>query len=352
MPTSSAVTLWLLTTSDMVDTDADLADTRRRAPTASARPGGVRIAVGYTTIACALPYFVLKLIWLSGGTLGVSDLTMLHDAGMIALNTITAGMDLVAILIALAFTHQWGLRVPAWLVLPPMWVASGLLARFVVVVPITTIAAALTSGSPPRVAAGPVQPWVYALVYTEFAGLGIGLMLAFVLYARARWAVVFQSTTRTAPPGITHDVQLPLATVAALIAMLAGALNIAWAFGSSIGVGADVAARRTFSSHVINAIDGALMIAAVVGVLLLVYRIGRRVPLWLALTLAWVGGGSLFGWGLWHMIVVLPNTALVRGRPDDMALFDLLALFQLLAGLVIGLVMFFLLAEKATSRER
>jgi hypothetical protein len=52
------------------------------------------------------------------------------------------------------------------------------------------------------------------------------------------------------------------------------------------------------------------------------------------------------------MIVVLPNTALVRSRPADMALFDLLALFQLLAGLVIGLVMFFLLAEKGASRER
>ena len=335
----------------MVDTNADLADTRRRAPTASVRTGRVRMAVGYTTIACALPYFVLKLIWLSGGTIGVSDLTMLDDAGMITLNTITAGMDLVAILIGLAFTHQWGLRMPAWLVLPPIWVASGLLARFVVAVPITTIAAALTSGSPTRVPAGPVQPWVYALVYTEFAGLGIGLMLAFVLYARARWAFVFQSTTRTAPPGLTHDVQLPLATVAAVIAMLAGALNIAWAFGSRIGVGADVAARRTFSSHVVNGIDGALMIAAVVGVLLLVYRIGRRVPLWLALALAWVGGGSLFGWGLWHMIVVLPNTALVRGRPDNMALFDLLALFQLLAGLMIGVVMFFLLAENRTSRE-
>jgi hypothetical protein len=35
-----------------------------------------------------------------------------------------------------------------------MWVASGLLARFVVAVPITTIAAALTSSSPPRVPAG------------------------------------------------------------------------------------------------------------------------------------------------------------------------------------------------------
>lgn len=52
------------------------------------------------------------------------------------------------------------------------------------------------------------------------------------------------------------------------------------------------------------------------------------------------------------MIVVLPNTTLVRGRPDDMALFDVLALFHLLAGPVIGVVMFFLRAEKATFQDR
>ena len=61
----------------------------------------------------------LKVVWLSGGTIGVADVSMMREPSMIALNAVTAGMDLVAIVIAMAFTHRWGLRIPAWLVLPP-----------------------------------------------------------------------------------------------------------------------------------------------------------------------------------------------------------------------------------------
>src|SRR4029453_3589939 len=89
-----------------------------------------RLVVGYATVVVALPYLSLKIVWLAGGTLGVADRAMMQHAGMIALNAITAGMDLVAIAIALAFTHSWGLKLPAWLVLPPMWVATGFLLEF------------------------------------------------------------------------------------------------------------------------------------------------------------------------------------------------------------------------------
>ena len=301
---------------------------------------------GYGAIACALPYLALKLVWLSGGTLGVADLTMMRDPSMIALNAVTAGMDLVAIVIAAALTHRWGLRAPAWAVLPVMWVATGLLSKFALAVPVTMIAGALTSRAAPRVAGGPVQPWVYAVVYTEFTGLGIGLMLAFVLYARVRWAFAFEPATLAASPRATYSVQVPLANTAALMASVVGVLHLAWAFGSTVGLPPELAAHRSLSSHLINGIDGALMIAAVVGVLMLVHRWGRQVPFWLPLTLTWVGAGSLFSWGLWHLINVLPNTALVRGRAQDMGFVNLLGLVQLLAGLVIGLVMLFLLSEK------
>jgi len=318
----------------------------------AARPAVARLIAGYGAIACALPYLALKVVWLSGGTLGIADLTMMHDTSMVALNAVTAGMDVVAIVIAVAFTHRWGLRVPAWVVLPPMWVATGLLSKFALEVPVTVITEALTSAARPRVAGGPVQFWVYAVVYTEFVGLGIGLMVAFVLYARIRWAFVFGSTTRAASPSATLDVQVSLANAAALMATAVGGLYVAWAFGSTVGL-PDIAARRTLSSHLINGIDGAVIIGAGVGVLVLVHQWGRQVPLWLPVTLTWVGAGFLFSWGLWHMINVLPNTALVRGRAQDMAFVNLLGLVQLLAGLVIGLVMLFLLAEKQNEgRER
>jgi hypothetical protein len=95
------------------------------------RSGRARFFIGYGAIACALPYLALKLVWLAGGQLGVADAAMMRDPSMVALNALTAFMDLVGIAIALAFTHQWGLRIPAWLVLPPMWVATGLLSKFV-----------------------------------------------------------------------------------------------------------------------------------------------------------------------------------------------------------------------------
>jgi hypothetical protein len=313
----------------------------------------LRILVGYGAIVCALPYLALKIIWLTGGQLGVANPGVMHDGSMIALNAITAGMDLVAIAIALAFTHRWGLRIPAWLVLPPIWVATGLLVRFVVGVPLAMIAAALASGAAPRATGGPVQPWVYAVVYTEFAGMGSGLMLAFVLYARTRWNFVFRSKTQDAPSGATHVIQVPLANAAASMAAATGVLHLAWAFGATFGLGAEQVAQRTIASHLLNLIDAATMIAAAAGVLLMVHRPRRQLrrprqlPFWIPLTLTWVGGGSLFAWGLWQLINVLGDTALMRGRNSTMALSNLLALVQLLAGQVIGLVMLFALAERA-----
>jgi hypothetical protein len=321
-------------------------------PPSPDRPTVPRLIAGYGAIACALPYLALKLVWLSGGTLGVADQRMMRDSSMIALNAITAGMDVVGVMIALAFTHRWGLRMPAWLVLPPIWVASGLLAKFVVEVPVVVIARTLGPASASRVVGGPVQPWVYAVVYPGFTGLGIGLIFAFVLYARTRWPWAFQSTTGDAPSGPTHAVQAPLASAAALMAIAVGGLHAAWALGATVGLGPELVARRTISSRLINGIDGALMLAGAVGVLMLVHRLGRRAPSWLPLVLAWVGGGSLFSWGLWHMILVLPNTALVRDRPGEMALPNVLGLVRLLAGLVVGLVTLFLLAERSPTPGR
>lgn len=305
-----------------------------------------RFIVGYGAIACAVPYLVLKAVWLAGGQIGVADATTMRDASMVALNVATAGMDLVAIAIALAFTHAWGQRIPAWLVLPPIWVAMGLLVRFVVAVPVTTIAGRLAPGGTPTLS-GPVQRWVYALVYTEFVGMGIGLTLAFLLYARVRWASVFQSTTRVASPSRTRRVQVPLANTAALLAAVVGVLHLAWALGATVGLPSELIARRTFSSHVVNAVDGAAMAAAAVGVLMMVHRVGRR-SFWVPLALAWIGSGFLFAWGLWGLVNVLGNTVLVRGRVGASPWLNLLGLTQLIAGLVIGLVILFVVAERET----
>lgn len=304
-----------------------------------------RWVAGYGAIACALPYLLLKIIWLGGGTLGVADPGMMSDASMVALNAITAGMDLVGIAIALAFTHQWGQRVPAWVVLPPMWVATGLLVKFVLAVPVAALVNALASANAPRVVRGPVQPWVYVVVYTSFAALGIGLMVAFLLYAKVRWASVLRGSTQTIRPGATHIVQVPLANTAALIAIAVGLLHLAWAVGIPVGLSAHAAARRTVLGALFDAIDAVIAVGAAAGVLMMVHRV-RRIPFWLPLTVTWVCAGSLFAWGLWPLINVLGQTALVRDRPPEMALVNYAGLLKLIGGLVIGLVMLFLLAER------
>jgi hypothetical protein len=330
----------------------------------------VRPLVGYATIACATPYLALKVIWLQGGELGVANVGMMRDTSMVALNIVTAGMDLVGITIALAFTHAWGQRVPAWLVLPPAWVAMGLLVRFVLAVPLTLLARALTfGGTPPSpsaiaVATGPVHSWVYMLVYGEFVGLGIGLSLAFVLYARVRWRAVFQpadaaqACSDAMTPNATRAAQVSLAVPAALMAAALGALHVAWAGGAALGVPSDLVARRTLSSHVINAVDGVVMMGAAIGILTLVHRPRNRPEredatslshhrrVWLPLSLTWIGSGFLFSWGLWGLVNILGNTALVRDRAATMAALNLLGLAEMIAGLVIGVVMLFVLAAR------
>jgi hypothetical protein len=242
-------------------------------------------------------------------------------------------MGLVGIATALTFTHAWGLRAPAWLVLPPVWVATGLLIRFVLAVPIALLAGVLSERSIP--AGGPVQPWVYAVVYVGFLGLGIGLSAAFVLYARVRWGSLFRPTE--VPRLKTGAVHVPLANAAAVMAVVTGALHIARAF---------------VSSPLINLVDGLTIVAGAFGVLALVHPFGRRLRPSLPIALTWVGSGFLFGWGLWGLINILGRTPLVRDRVGFEALVNFVGLVQLLAGLVMGLVMLFVLSERlALARE-
>ena len=298
--------------------------------------------VGYGAIASALPYLALKLVWLAGGGLGVADERMMREASMVALNVVTAGMDLVAIGIALAFTHEWGAKIPAWLVLPPMWVATGLLAKFVTAVPILAVVEALRSDTSGRSVAGPVQPWVYTVVYTGFLGMGVGLMLAFVLYVRERWRGAFEVGAQ--PPSNRRSVEMPLAAAAAIMAVAVSALHLGWAFGAEIGVPQQIAAERSLSSSLVHSLDAAIMIAGAAGVLMIVHGRSGRMPFWIPLTMAWVGGGFLFAWGLWHMVVVLGNTPLASG--GGMVLVNFASLVRLIAGLVIGVLLLLVVTER------
>jgi len=61
-------------------------------------------------------------------------------------------------------SHHWGRRLPAWLVLVPIWVGIGLLVPAVVALINGAMAAAVTSGWAVSLAGGLVDAWTYVLV--------------------------------------------------------------------------------------------------------------------------------------------------------------------------------------------
>ena len=150
-------------------------------PQAASRKGVTRLIAGYAAIAFILPYLALKIAWISGVPAGMLDKGLVADPRMIAVNILTFCMDAVAILLALAFTHGWGLRVPAGPLLFPMWVGTGFLAPIVVAVPLITLVRLLGLDPGERPARGAstaaqalVEPWARAVVFTPIASIDSG----------------------------------------------------------------------------------------------------------------------------------------------------------------------------------
>jgi len=310
-----------------------------------------RLIAGYGAIVFMLPYLALKIVWLSGNPIGFNDESLVGKPGMIAANAMSFGMDFVAVGLALTFTHRWGLRVPAWLVLFPMWVATGFLAPAVVIAPIAIITQALASSPSPSTDAM-LQPWVGRVVGVSFAGQGAALIVAFVLYVRTRWADLLQSTPSAVVRGPTHPVQVILANVAALMAVAAGGLHLVWAFGGTVGLGPRALSEPTAQSYLLNGIWGAMSIIGAAGILTMVHQWGRA-PFKLLLAFTWIGAGSLFAWGLWTLILVLPGITLGDRAAGGMALNNCLSFVKFTAGMLIGLVTVVLLAERqAAIRSR
>ena len=76
------------------------------------RKGAARLIVGYAAIAFSLPYLALKIAWISGAPVGMLDKSTVVEPSMLALNILSFCMDVVAVLLALTFTHGWGCARP------------------------------------------------------------------------------------------------------------------------------------------------------------------------------------------------------------------------------------------------
>ncbi|MFC7550917.1 hypothetical protein [Plantactinospora sp. GCM10030261] len=306
--------------------------------------------VGYATVASMLPYLSLKVAWLAGSDIGVEGPNVMRDDTFLTANAITAGMELTAAALVLALVHQWGRRLPAWLLLFPMWAASGLLAPVMLAAPVaglvqaiggSTVTASATDGSAP---VSDLQPWVYGLVYTGFAVQGAGLALAFALYLRGRWGTVLGTRLSHDESGATHGAQvLATAAVGGLTAVVV-VLHLYWALGGVAGLpsglreGRQATQQVTEATWVLLALVGALGLGALVG------RRPRGARLWLPLAATWVGAGAMFWWGAYQLI-----TLLAPGSPfetsGDVGGYALGLMVQTAAGMLAAVTGMFHLAE-------
>jgi hypothetical protein len=310
------------------------------------RAGALQLTAAATVVVGVLPYIVLKIIWLAGGSLGVENPVVIEDGGFFALNLLTFCMDLVALLVALALVRPWGRRIPAGLILLPMWVATGLLVPISIQAPLGALAAVL--GGAPVIPGDLVAGWVYLVVYTGFVCQGLGLTIAFIHHARHRWPPVFTARVDDGPPSPTRELQVFVARGTVLVAGILAILNLSWVLGSPLGLPPDVIARRSFMFYLGYGVNAAVAIAAAAGLSIVVGRRSGR-PLWVPVTLAWIGSGAMFGWSMWTMLVVLTPNGFNAGGPGSASVVSLVSLFTLLTGLVAGLTGAFALAERVRS---
>ena len=310
-------------------------------PTHLDRPTAVppaRRAAGWGVVAAVLPYLSLKAAWIAGMPVGFDDPGMVHDPVLLWANVLTFVMDLLAAGLALALTYPWGRRLPGWLLLPPVWVATGFLAPIVTLLPVIAWTA-VDAGSRAGDGLG-LQSWVFTVVYAGFALQGLLLGAAFILHARDRWGGLLGAAA-IRRPGAMAPVVVPLAGLTATLAYVAAAVHLVWVVTGQPGVVMAVEQRLANLSH------AALAVAAAWGVVALVRATTSR-RTWLPVALTWLGSAALFSWGLWSVLSVgFVAADWTVGASATASL----GLLKVLAGVVGGVTALVVVAERAAPQR-
>ncbi|GGQ41674.1 hypothetical protein ACFFKE_05065 [Streptomyces mutabilis] len=329
--------------------------TRTLAPAPAASPVGAtrtrRLLRAVAVLAC-LPYLGLKVAWIAGSRAGIPEGSALldHRATMIAANGVTLLLDSCVIVLALILTRPWGLRVPAWALVSPVWVAGGLLAPIMAGFPLQLLTRAL--GGDTATESGPgrepfLDPWVFGVVYTGFIVQGLALGALFALYARDRWGHLWRGRVWELPVGVVARPYRGVALAGAVLAAFPLAVRLYWAGGGTAGL---KAADRTADLQVLEGMHAGFLVTAVTGTLLLAFHRARVLPVTVPLASAWVCSGAVACWGGWMLLAALMPSDDPADRPTQ--LLTVTYAGQMTAGLLLASVGAHFLARRSSATAR
>ncbi|MEV6587280.1 hypothetical protein [Streptomyces acidicola] len=273
-------------------------------------PGRVRRCLRAVAVAACLPYLALKFAWIAGSRIGIPEGSVLLEqrGSMAVLNGVTVAMDGAVIVLALLLTRPSGKRIPASLLVLPLWAATGLLAPIVLAHPLLLLVDTLGGQSGKAAGAGRepfLDAWVSGVVYTGFVVQGLALGALFALYARDRWGHLWRGRLGDLP-GTAADAARRR-TAAAAILLAPAPLADAYA------------TDRTHDVPVLAVVDVVFLAAAVLGACALAFRYPRRLSVGVPLALAWTGSGALACWGAWLSLAPLAADADgIAERPTDL----------------------------------
>ena len=233
----------------------------------------------FAAVVATVPYVVLKVLWLTGSTIGTTDRQgrdALSSTRYVAGNSITVVLMVVAAVFVVALTRSWANRVPARLVFVLAAGATGLLSPILVGLPVGLAVQAVVSGDVTPAEDAGMAPWVFGVVYCGFGLLGLAMAVLVIAHVLDRWGSL--TTRRPRRPW------WPLTLAGAVGLLPFGAAMTFWGLagpGNSGPQGMDQPAQRT-----VLLVTGMLSIAAFVAPML--SSVASRWPR-LAWLITWTG---------------------------------------------------------------
>jgi len=235
---------------------------------------------------------------------GIADRSVLDDSGWVAANAFMAVVQLAAFGLVLALIRPWARRWPAWLLLFPAWVGTGLLFQVVLGAVLIGLFSPVSQDS--GMDTGEYEPWVFVVVYGGFAGQAAALAIAFACHVRARWGRLLGARTGEVLSPRTARVrtwpEYHLAEIAQIVAVLAVAMAVAFVYGAA-GGSLGTSGAEPDVPWAMHASRAAGAVIAVVGLLGLAGRWGQQTRFWLPAALTWLGSAALAGFdGFWLVL--------------------------------------------------